>query len=263
MAPFLHLWFFRLPMFKLVIALAFIVATLYLLKTNKQKKRFPQSSVLDVVLIFLFASFVGGKLFYSIFVNSSSAVLFNDSYMFFGSLIFAFCSLFVYSRYKKINFLELSEFLIPGLLIGIVIGAFACLLNGSCYGIPYVGPLALMFPDYIGVSTGTPTQVSLFPVQLLFIINGLVIFGVMRLVHFFRAKGIVPLIFNIKAAVLYSVLIAYAKLTFYMEFLRDDYRGRFYASLSISQWICVFITLTIVALWIYKICRPRVLEEKV
>ncbi len=155
--------------------------------------------------------------------------LLSQGFVFYGGLIGGLVLALLagrFHRFDSVSLLRKYVFLIP---FAHAFGRIGCFFAGCCYGIPYEGPGAVIFPE----SSFAPAGVSLFPIQLtesagLFVISLILAY------------------FSLKKRSRYTTeiyLIVYGIFRFFLEFLRsDDIRGHF-GVLSTSQWISLLLIL--------------------
>jgi phosphatidylglycerol:prolipoprotein diacylglycerol transferase len=105
----------------------------------------------------------------------------------------ALCALTI--RFKKLSFVRFADVAGIAIAAGYAVGRTGCWAVGDDYGKPYSGPLAVAFPQGAPPSTvaemqhtfhvqfpaGTDPQsvVSVYPTQLLEVVLGLVMFGIL------------------------------------------------------------------------------------
>lgn len=153
--------------------------------------------------------------------------LMSGGFVFYGGLIGALLLIFAAGRFHKLDapkYLTTLVFMIP-FMHGF--GRIGCFLAGCCYGIPYDGFGAVVFPE----GSFAPANIPMFPVQLveafLLIILSAVIF-IMRMKY--NSEYTVEV-----------YLVAYAIIRFILENLRyDDVRGHI-GFLSTSQLISILM----------------------
>lgn len=162
----------------------------------------------------------------------------NSGFVFYGGLIGALSSLLIASFMHKKNyflFLENIAFVIP-LMHGI--GRIGCFLSGCCYGIPYTGPLAVVYSF-----SDTPC----FPVQLLEA-------GLLFLLFVFL------LIYRLKEGK-YSLefyLISYSVIRIITEQFRGDTVRGVFLGQGISVWVSVLLLIfSFILLFIRKQIAKR------
>ena len=142
-----------------------------------------------------------------------------------GGLVFFFSGIFIIKKDPRL-YLERLVFVFPLVLSFSRIG---CFLAGCCYGIPYSGKFAIVFPQ----GSLAPAGIPLFPVQPL----ESVLLMILAAFLFFRYScAAVPRI------VLAETMAFYAVLRFFIDFLRShDYNMIHGYRLSLSQILCVII----------------------
>ncbi|MFV1964587.1 MAG: prolipoprotein diacylglyceryl transferase family protein [Pirellulaceae bacterium] len=70
----------------------------------------------------------------------------------FGSVIGALIAFVVVTGKRRLPMLKLADVIAPGMVLGLAIGRFGCLLNGCCYGgVAPENPCAIRFPKYTSV----------------------------------------------------------------------------------------------------------------
>ena len=166
-------------------------------------------------------------------------------FFFFAGILIKICSMDRKGLEKKFLFL---------LPLQHSLWKIGCLMGGCCYGIPYDGIGAVVFPEGSYAIPG----IKLFPVQLVESACLMIIaFAILYL--------------QIKKQWYYTVetyLILYAILRFCLENLRYDAERGYYAGLSTSQWISIgFLVAAMVSVvWQKKRKNQRfkstILEEK-
>ena len=165
----------------------------------------------------------------------------NSGFVFYGGLIGALSSLLIASFIHKKNyflFFENIAFVIP-LMHGI--GRIGCFLSGCCYGIPYTGPLAVVYSF-----SDTPC----FPVQLLEA-------GLLFLLFVFL------LIYRLKEGK-YSFeiyLMSYSVIRIITEQFRGDTVRGVFLGQGISVWVSVLLLIfSFILLFIRKQIAKRTLR---
>lgn len=235
MQLYVNVFGFQIPSYGLMIALGIVVANMIAFVILKRNK----SDINDFIILEaygLLGGFTGAKLLYLIvsyrtieWEQMRNITYFNQlmqsGFVFYGGLIGGLALVFIAGKVHKIDammYLRQFVFLIP-FVHGF--GRCGCFLAGCCYGIPYEGFGAVVFPENSYALSG----VKLFPVQLveaaLLFFTSLLIFCLQEKVH---------LHYTIE---LYLVL--YAIIRFVLENVRyDDARGYLWR-FSTSQWISV------------------------
>lgn len=153
----------------------------------------------------------------------------SGGFVFYGGLIAGFIGIVVVWKIHKIDVLSYVKITIPCIPVAHAFGRIGCHLASCCYGIPYSGPICIIYHD----SLYAPNNIRLFPVQLLE--ASLNLFITLILIVFIIKKG--STIYSI-----YIYLILYAVMRFALEYLRYDYEERGSVGyLSTSQIISILI----------------------
>ncbi|KXK56816.1 MAG: prolipoprotein diacylglyceryl transferase [Chlorobi bacterium] len=139
--------------FGLMMGIAFIVANYFFAK-EIVRRGLPEEVAGNVTLLALVAGIVGAKLF-SVFENFGAFLadpfgeLFSAAGLtFYGGLLLAIVSIWVYLRRKKIPFIRVADAAAPTLILAYGIGRIGCQLAGDGdYGIPTNIPWAMTYPN--------------------------------------------------------------------------------------------------------------------
>lgn len=246
---------FKIPTYGFLIALGVVLANLvgvFVLRHTKQD--FNDFIILEAYGIL--GGFLGSKLLYLIvsyreidWTRITDIHYFNSlmltGFVFYGGLILGLILVFVAGKIHKIaaeEYLRNFIFLIPFIHS---FGRLGCFMAGCCYGIPYNGFGAVVFPKNSFAISGVP----LFPVQL-------VEAGCLMII------AIVILYLRMKKNWFYTIetyLILYAILRFGLENLRYDKARGYIAGVSTSQWISIGLLLVAMVSVVYhKKVRSRI-----
>ena len=221
MSTYLDFGLFRIPAYGTMIATGGIIANIIvvLLILFRDKKE-----IWDFVILEgygLLGGIVGSKVLIS---------LISGGFVFYGGVILAVILVFIAGKVHKIDawdYISNYTFAIP---LAHAFGRIGCFLAGCCYGKPYHGPFAVVFPED---SLIAPAGIELFPVQIVESICLFVIAIVLFLLYWFRKCDYT----------LPTYFILYGIVRFILEFYRyDEYRGRF-LWLYTSQWISIVMVI--------------------
>lgn len=155
-------------------------------------------------------------------------------YSYYGGLFGFFTFIYIFCSLKKLEDEEYAKryiFLLP------LLHCFwktSCFMGGCCYGIPYDGPGAVIFPEGINTLSGT----EVFPVQLLESIIALLI-------------AIIIKILETTDRLYWPVsvyLVMYGTTRFAVEFLRYHDDGIKIASGHICSIVCVMVGLIAISI---------------
>lgn len=157
---------------------------------------------------------------------------------FYGGALAAFAGGWLYCWWRRLPVASVLDLTIPAALLALAIGRIGCWLNGDDYG--KAAPLGLdgRPPFWAAENPVLGDHIARWPVQLIEAASvGLIVLGLWvwggRVRSTFRS-----------GAMGYLGLIIYANLRFFLEFLRDDFRGSILGTwLSTSQFISLLILL--------------------
>jgi phosphatidylglycerol:prolipoprotein diacylglycerol transferase len=138
--------------FGLMMGISFLVAN-YLFSKEMVRRGMSETMAGTVTLIALIGGVAGSKLFsllenWQQFIADPVHEIFAASRLtFFGGLIVAMLSIYVYLRRKKLKFLRVADAAAPSLILAYGIGRIGCQLSGDGdYGIPSDLPWAMGYP---------------------------------------------------------------------------------------------------------------------
>lgn len=244
----------KLPSYGLLIMTGGVLANLLALLLRK-KLKIDTDNLILLEAYMLIGALVGSKVLYlitaapaiewnRIFEPSYLLMLMRGGFVFYGGLIGGLLMILLAGKIHRIDavyYIRKVIFLCP---FAHAFGRLGCFMAGCCYGIPYHGPGAVVFPENSFALPG----IRLFPVQLLESGTLLVISLIL---------GIATLRFASEYTIeLY--LILYGIDRFLLEYLRYDSGRGIYGPFSTSQWISlVAVTAAVVVMIIRKRKKGR------
>jgi len=164
--------------------------------------------------------------------------------IFYGGLVLALVTAFLYMRREKLPGLVTADAFAPGLALGHAIGRLGCFAAGCCWGAPTHLPWAVTFTNPISHErVGVPLGVPLHPTQLYETLAEALIFLILywRIARPHRSGAIIGL-----------YLALYSSARFLVEFVRaHDQTNAYYGPLVTEQWIA----LALVALGVWLMAR--------
>ena len=177
----------------------------------------------------IIAVIIGGRLGYAIFYNlefySENLIeifkIWQGGMSFHGGLIGLTLSIFLYSKFKKIDFFELSNLVAACAPLGLFLGRLANFINGELVGRPTYSEWGVLFNE---------NDVLRHPSQIYeAMLEGVVIYIVIFLI--FKKK------YHISLNVFAVFFIMYGFFRFIIEFFRepDSHLGLIYINLSMGQ----------------------------
>ncbi len=240
---------FSIPSYGLMIVTGVIIANIISLFLHR-KNSMDSYDLIIVEAYCLLGGFIGAKSLY-LFISRDSidwnmigdpeyfSMLMNSGFVFYGGLIGGLLFALIPYKLHKIDvmyFLRRYAFMAP---LAHGFGRIGCFCAGCCYGVPYDGPLAVVFPEDSFAIHG----VKLFPVQIVEATGLLLI-------------AIIVLFITIKLKSGYSIeiyLLLYAVLRFILENYRYDKERGIYLGLSTSQWIgIVMVSVAVISLFLRR-----------
>jgi len=174
--------------------------------------------------------------------------MFRGGFVFYGGLIGAIFGIYIYAIQFKISFKSLLLTLIPTVPLIHSIGRIGCLFAGCCYGIEYNGLGHIIFHN----TPFAPTNIPLFPTQILESICNLIIFII--LISTYKKH-----IGTYKTLTLYCIL--YSIVRFLIEFFRGDSIRGMFLNISTSQWISILVLFTGIYLYTKETKKDLSIKE--
>jgi len=168
MIPYLHLGWFTIPTFGLMVAAGLLVAA-YILQADFNRRGIRADAFLIIGIAGL-AGIVGARLYH---VLESPAEFFADpwpqifsrfGFAWFGGFLGGFSALLILARREKIPVLQFLDACSPAAAAGYAIGRIGCLLSGDGdYGVPTNLPWGMSFQNGVESSSLVCVQRGLAP----------------------------------------------------------------------------------------------------
>lgn len=143
---------FEVALYGVIIGIG-IMAGVFLAAYIAKKEKVNPDIVWDFVIYAIIFSLIGGRLYYVIFswdmYKNDLVQIFNvrnGGMAIYGAVIAAFITLFVYCRRKKLNFFQIADICVPGLVLGQVIGRWGNFTNREVFGEYTDSLLAMCLP---------------------------------------------------------------------------------------------------------------------
>ncbi len=240
MLPSFQAFGLTIPMYGVMSACGMLAAFI-LIGVTRKHTRFSEDQALSAALWAILLGFLGAKVLY--WVTELKQIVANPSYLlhtlregfvFYGALIGGLAGVAIYASRKKLPFFSLTDYFIPGLVLGHAFGRIGCFFAGCCYGVACETPISITFP----AGGLAPAGVALLPTQLME--SAFLFILCIALVLILKKKK--PF-----GTVTAWYMVLYGVWRFTIEFFRNDERG-FVGALSTSQFISIFVVLGGVAL---------------
>jgi phosphatidylglycerol:prolipoprotein diacylglycerol transferase len=246
----------ELRWYGLAITIAVIAAILITARQLK-KKGIPIEQIQSLAPWMALGAILGARLFHVVdhwtyYVNNPLQIwqLQQGGLAIWGALIGGVVAATIYGRVKHVSLGRLADALVPGLLVGFMIGRVGCIINGDAYGgitdLPwgfiYTHPDAMIPERLLGVPTHP------YPVYDM-IWNAITLVVVLRGSRYLKKDGFTFLAF----LSLYSI----GRLV--LSFVRQE--NTFFWGLQQAQIIAIFVFVFSVIAMIYQLRKSRLTKE--
>jgi phosphatidylglycerol:prolipoprotein diacylglycerol transferase len=201
----------------------------------------PVKRAVDLGFVILICGVIGGRLLHVLWespelYSQDPLQIFNllsGGYVYFGGFLFAMLGAWLWFRVtKEVRPGAWFDFFAPIISLGTAIGRIGCFLAGCCYGKICNLPWAMPFVDDKGLNfLRHPTQLYsvIWELGVLMMLLGI-------------EKGLASGRLKFRAGSLFVLwMVLHSLGRFFIEFLRDDFRGKVFLDLSISQWISLAV----------------------
>ncbi|OPL12005.1 MAG: hypothetical protein AVO34_01975 [Firmicutes bacterium ML8_F2] len=229
------------------LGLAFLIGSWLVLKEAVRKGINQKKTFWLIVSVFL-SGLIGSRLAYilqfpSYYLNHFLEIfqIWTGGLMFYGGLLGALISGWLYIKKTRLNFWQIADMLAPALAIGIFIGRIGCSLINDHQGAATDLPWGIIWPDGI----------IRHPVAEYLALNGLIMFLVFWfLKNYLRKPGRLFIIF----------IFWYSLSRFLLDFTRASgtlLSDPHYWSLTVSQWFSLF---ALIGLSIFFIAKRAIIK---
>lgn len=131
---------FQIALYGVIIGIGVLCGVLMAVHVAKKEGMDPDL-IWDFAIYAIIFSIIGARLYYVIFewdmyrTNPLSILnLRNGGLAIYGAVIASFITLFVYTRIKKVSFLQMVDVCVPGLILGQAIGRWGNFTNREVFG---------------------------------------------------------------------------------------------------------------------------------
>ena len=250
MMPFFHIGPLTLPGYGSMIMLG-IICGMVLLWWHSKRKKFPFQDAFYAFIYGALGLAVGAKLLFLIQAMPEIIAhwdmlmrkpeqlwaLVGSGFVFYGGLFGGVAGVLIYAKQYRLSFRGLFEHLVPVIPFVHAFGRIGCFLAGCCYGIPYDGPLHVIFV----LSDIAPKHTPLFPVQLL---ESALLFLLAAFLLLYDAKAKKP------RSLIGWYLLLYGVIRMFTEMFRGDLSRGGFLFFSTSQWISVAVIIVAIVILI-------------
>ncbi|MCR5590133.1 MAG: prolipoprotein diacylglyceryl transferase [Lachnospiraceae bacterium] len=242
----------------LMIGLGFLAAV-FVGSWLAKRRGLSDGDYVNIAIFVLIIGFLGGKLLHVIvefraFLEDPLLVLGSEGFAVYGGIITGIATIFVYCKIKKLDFLKYIDLMASSVPLNQAFGRIGCLLAGCCYGRETDSRFSLVFPE----GCIAPPGVKLIPTQPIMAAGNFVIFLAVCGIYLRTCppegkEAEHKYIPGVPTAV---YLILYSVGRFFIEYLRDDYRGSV-GIFSTSQFIALFSFAGGAAMLAYVVKKSR------
>lgn len=208
-----------------------VVAALLVGDYRAKKKGLVGDYLYGMTFVTVILGFMTAKILFILtewqdFIRNPMNYIAGNGFVVYGGIIGGIVTILGYCKWKKIDFLNYIDLMVPCVALAQGFGRIGCFLAGCCYGKETDSVLGVTFTH----SDFAPNNVKLFPSQLVMSAGDFVIaFLLLVYARKERTRG--------KITALYLILYSVGR--FFVEFTRNDDRG-FVGVLSTSQFIGIF-----------------------
>lgn len=235
-----HIGSFFLPTYGLLVAIAFLTA-LWMVGRLSRAAGLNKDAVMNLGIYTAVAGMLGAKLMMILldlgyYVENPreifSLATLQAGGIFYGGLLLALVTAFVYMRRMKLPGLATADVFAPAVALGHSIGRLGCFAAGCCWGAACRLPWAVTFtsPEAHRL-VGVPLGIPLHPTQLYESAGEAIIFGILYR-RFYRQHR--------PGAILGLYLVLYSTVRFLVEFVRaHDEANRYFGPFVAEQWVAL------------------------
>lgn len=245
-----------------MIGIGFLLA-IFVGEYRAKKKHMQDEAVFDIAIFAGLSGFLGAKLLYVIvnfgeFLKNPLTVLGSSGFVVYGGIIVGVAAGYVYTKIKKLNFMDYFDLIMPEISIAQGFGRIGCFLAGCCYGKETQAFFGVEFP----AGSMAPSGVKLIPTQLfsaagdfaiaaVLIVLADVVFDKARKMQASEGEKASKTLGCISGDIGCMYIFLYGTGRFLIEFLRNDYRGEI-GFISTSQFISIIIIAVGIAVYIFN-----------
>ena len=232
-----------------------VLAAMGVIYVLSKKKNLDYDTIIDAFLITFPISIVGARLYYVAFEYKNYHSFMDvinireGGLAIHGGVIAALLAGYIFAKYKKINFLEYVDVVMPGVILAQAIGRWGNFMNQEAHGGPVTEEFISKFPEFI--QNGMLIRGTYYhPTFLYESIWNLLVFAILVYILIRKKEGK-------NGIVLAGYMIFYSIGRFFIEGLRTD--SLMFMGLRIAQIVSLIgIILGIIfIIWINKVYKNK------
>lgn len=209
------------------------------------------SEILDLLIYLIPISLISARLYYILFnleyyISNPSQILNtrNGGMAIYGGIIGGAVTCFVYCKKRKINILDLIDYIVPGLVLGQAIGRWGNFVNVEAYGIQTNLPWRM----------GIVEAGKYIEVHPTFLYESLACFAIFIILLIIKNKR------KFKGQIACVYLILYSLERTFVEGLRTD--SLMLGNIRVSQMLSIIIFIICLAIYVVKMLKISINENK-
>lgn len=233
----INLGFIEIKLYSIFILIAFIIGYIYILKEAK-KKNIDADTITDLFCYMVPICILGARIYYVIFEWEYYSINLIDIFKIWegglaihGGIISGFIFLIYFCKKKKLNLFELTDIIVPALILGQAIGRWGNFFNQEAFGpiTTYSHLKSLHIPNFIikGMYISGSYHQPTFLYESIWCLIGFIILIILKNTKFNKLTSI--------------YLIHYGIGRFFIESLRQD--SLMLLNLKIAQIVSLIMIL--------------------
>lgn len=182
----------------IMVTLAILVLVLWMLREARKGANFSYDTVLTAALVGIPSGIVVSRLLHVIdrwdyYFQNPGEIIGAGGLTIYGAILGAALGIWIYSKFRNIQFGYLADRAAFGLILAQVVGRIGCTLNGCCYGVETDLFCGIV---YSHPESFAPLGIAVHPTQIYEIIYLLIVFAVLFSLRWrFKPDGSIFLIY--------------------------------------------------------------------
>lgn len=264
---------FFIAFYGVIIAIGMLIGVSFILKEAK-RVGFNEDEFLDICIITIIVGVIGARVYYVIFAwdyykdNPISALNIRQGGLaIYGGVLFGIACIYVLSRIKKLNFLQVMDVAMFGVIIGQIFGRWGNFFNREVFGQYTDGLFAMLLPiDAIRSQSDVTSEmltnlvtingVNYISVHPTFLYESMWNLGLLIFLLCTRKKK------KFDGYVFFTYLIVYGAGRFWIEGVRTDQLKLWGTNMAVSQVIAGISVVVGSGLFLYYLKRHPLQNDK-
>lgn len=264
---------FFIAFYGVIIAIGMLIGVSFILKEAK-RVGFNEDEFLDICIITIIVGVIGARVYYVIFAwnyykdNPISALNIRQGGLaIYGGVLFGIACIYVLSRIKKLNFLQVMDVAMFGVIIGQIFGRWGNFFNREVFGQYTDGLFAMLLPiDAIRSQSDVTSEmltnlvtingVNYISVHPTFLYESMWNLGLLIFLLCTRKKK------KFDGYVFFTYLIVYGAGRFWIEGVRTDQLKLWGTNMAVSQIIAGISVVVGSGLFLYYLKRHPLQNDK-